>query len=179
MIYGILESQTVLLSDISRALKENISLKKTIERLSKNLKTLDKRNVVIDNYISDIKPYIDDNTVFCVDESEITKRNSKVLEAMGKVRDGSTGETNVNGYNCLEIAALTSKYNMPISVYSKLYSNVEKDFISENEEAFQGLNFIRERFNNKGIKALDRGYDDKKFYKYFTDNEETSGIALM
>ena len=172
MIYGILESQTVLLSDISRALKENISLKKTIERLSNNLKAFDKHNVVIDNYISEIKPYIDDNTIFCVDESEITKRNSKVLEAMGKVRDGSTGETNVNGYNCLEIAALTGKYNMPVSVYSKMYSNVEKNFISENEEALKGLNFIRESFDNKGIKALDRGYDNKKFYKHFIDNQE-------
>jgi hypothetical protein len=44
MIYGILENQTVLLSDISRALKENISLKKTIERLSNNLKAFDKHN---------------------------------------------------------------------------------------------------------------------------------------
>lgn len=172
MIYGILESQTVLLSEISRALKEDITLKKTIERLSNNLKTFDKHTNVVNNYITEINPYIDDDTVFCIDGSEITKRNSKVLEAMGKVRDGSTGETNVNGYNCLEIAALTSKYSMPVSVYSKMYSNIEKDFVSENEETFEGLNFIRKSFNNKGIKALDRGYDDKKFYKYFTDNKE-------
>ena len=172
MIYGISESQTVLLSGISRALKEDISLKKTIERLSNNLRTFDKQSVVINNYISEIKPYINDNTVFCVDGSEITKRNSKVLEAMGKVRDGSTGETNVNGYNCLEIAALTSKYSMPISVYSKMYSNIEKGFVSENEETFKGLNFIRQSFNNKGIKALDRGYDSRKFYEYFIDNKE-------
>jgi hypothetical protein len=172
MIYGILESQTVILSDISRALKEDITLKKTIERLSNNLRAFDKHNTVIRNYISEIIPYIDDNTIFCVDGSEITKRNSKALEAMGKVHDGSTGENNVNGYNCFEIAALTSKYNMPISVYSKIYSNFEKDFVSEDEEAFKGLNFIRESFNNKGIKALDRGFDNKKYYEYFTDNHE-------
>lgn len=35
--------------------------------------------------------------------------------------DGSTGETNVNGYNCLEIAVLTSKHNMPVSVYTQKY----------------------------------------------------------
>jgi len=172
IIYGILENQTVLLSEISRALKEDITLKKTIERLSNNLRSFNKHEEIIDNYLLTIKPHIDDNTVFCIDGSEITKRSSKVLEAMGKVRDGSTGETNVNGYNCLEIAALTSKYNMPVSVYSKIYSNVEEDFLSENEETFQGLNFIRDNFNNKGIKALDRGYDDRKFYKHFTDNEE-------
>ncbi|WP_127719686.1 hypothetical protein [Clostridium sp. AWRP] len=69
--------------------------------------------------------------------------------------------------NCLEIAALTSKYSIPVSVYSKMYSNIEKNFISENEEALKGLNFIRESFDNKGIKALDRGYDNKTFYKHF------------
>jgi hypothetical protein len=47
---------------------------------------------------------------------------------------------------------------------------VEKNFISENEKALKGLNFIRESFDNKGIKALDRGYDNKKFYKHFFEN---------
>jgi len=41
MIYGFLHSQSVLLSEISRGLKENILLKKTIERLSRNLENFD------------------------------------------------------------------------------------------------------------------------------------------
>jgi len=104
MLYGILESNSVLLSNIARALKEKITLKKLIERLSRNLNSFSDGKLVNDNYISHIKHDINDNTVFCVDGSDITKRKSKKLEALGKVRDGSTGETNINGYNMFEIA---------------------------------------------------------------------------
>ena len=92
MMYGFLESNSILLSNIARALKENILLKKTIERLSRNLSSFDETNQLVENYIDTIQPFIDDNTIFCIDGSEITKPNSKVLENMGTVRDGSTGK---------------------------------------------------------------------------------------
>ena len=38
MLYGLSKNQSVMLSDISRALDENIKLNYTIDRLSKNLK---------------------------------------------------------------------------------------------------------------------------------------------
>lgn len=88
------------------------------------------------------------------------------------VRDGSTGETNVNGYNILEVTALTDKYKMPISAYSKIYSNACEDFKSENTETLKALDFIRTHFGNIGIKALDRDYDNNLFYEYFTNNSE-------
>lgn len=172
MMYGFLESNSILLSNIARTLKEDILLKKTIERLSRNLSSFDETDQLVENYIDTIQPFINDNTIFCIDGSEITKRNSKVLEDMGTVRDGSTGETNVNGYNILEIAALTNKYGMPVSVYSKVYSNVCEDFKSENTETLKSLEFIRTHFGNIGIKALDRGYDNNQFYEYFTNNNE-------
>ncbi|MCG4583630.1 hypothetical protein L0P54_11600, partial [Anaerosalibacter bizertensis] len=172
MMYGFLESNSILLSNIARALKEDILLKKTIERLSRNLSSFNETDQLVENYINTIQSLINDNTIFCIDGSEITKPNSKVLEDMGTVRDGSTGETNVNGYNILEIAALTNKHDMPISVYSKIYSNVCKDFKSENTETLKSLEFIRAHFGNVGIKALDRGYDNNQFYEYFTNNNE-------
>lgn len=172
MIYGLLESNSVHLSNISRALKEDISLKKTIERLSRNLSNLNEIFEINENYTNQIQSFIDKDTIFCVDGSEFIKPHSKSLESMGTVRDGSTGNTNVNGYNIFEIAALTSKHNMPLSVYSKVYSNAEKDFKSENFETLQGLKFISSHFGNLGIKALDRGYDNMKFFQYFIQNEE-------
>jgi len=51
MIYGLLQSQSVLLSEISRAQKENILLKKSIERLSRNLENFDEQEKLIDEYI--------------------------------------------------------------------------------------------------------------------------------
>lgn len=172
MLYGFLESKSVHLSNIARSLNEPILLKKTIERLSRNLSNFSEIEEISGGYIDEIKPLIDENTIFCVDGSEFVKPHSKALESMGTVRDGSTGETNINGYNVMEVAALTSTYGMPVSVYSKVYSNAEKDFKSENSETLEGLRFISTHFGTRGIRALDRGYDNKLFYQYFIENEE-------
>src|SRR5690554_3752963 len=62
-LYGLLEKQTVLLSEIARALKEDILLKKTIDRLSRNFKNFDEQEKLTDNYINTIDTLIDENTI--------------------------------------------------------------------------------------------------------------------
>ncbi len=141
-MYDFLESDSVPLSNIARILKEDILLKKIIERLSRNLSGFNEINKLTKNYIDSVKLFIDDSTIFCIDGSEITKRNSKVLEDMGTVRDGSTGETNVNGYNILEVAALTSKYKMSVSVYSKIFSNASKVSRVKTLKPLKPLNWL-------------------------------------
>ena len=172
MIYGFLQSQSVLLSEISRGLKENILLKKTIERLSNNLENFDDQEKLIEDYIKEIKPHINDNTVFCCDKSDLVKPHSYELELLDRVRDGSKGKTE-KGYDTFEIAALTENKELPIEIYSRIYSSLEKGFKSQNIEAFNGLNFVEKHFGKKGIYALDRGYDANSFYEYFSgDNKD-------
>ena len=109
MIYGLLEGNKTHLSEIARSLKEPITLKKTIERLSRNLHDFDDGNQVMENYIDIVKQNIkDDYSVIIVDNSDIAKPCSKKLEALADVRDGSTGEI-VKGYQTIEAAVLTSK----------------------------------------------------------------------
>jgi len=171
-LYGLLENQSVLLSEIARALKEEITLKKTIERLSRNLENLKNINQIRNNYIESIKHLISDDTIFCCDKSDIVKSASKKLEALDRVHDGSTGET-ADGYDTFEITALTDKQQMPVSIYTRLYSSLEKGFKSQNIETLKGLNFIKKHFGYKGIYALDRWYDNNLFFKEFTkENEE-------
>ncbi len=52
MIYGLLEGNKTHLSEIARSLKESITLKKTIECLSRNLHNFDNGKAVMDNYIN-------------------------------------------------------------------------------------------------------------------------------
>lgn len=167
MFYGMLESNSVLLSDIARALKEKIALIKVINRISRNLNNFIDGKLIWDNYIHQIKHDISDNTIFCVDDSDITKRKSQKLEALCKVRDGSTGQSNVNGYKMFEIAAITKNFKMPIPVYTKIYSSLEKNFESQNSETLEGLDYVRKTFNKKGIFTLDRGFDADKYFEYF------------
>jgi len=171
MFYGLLGSGSVLLSEISRSLEESITLKKTIERLSRNLKTFDKVEEIQSNYIKEVSKVINDETVFCIDHTDIAKPKSKELESMGRVRDGSTGKIE-NGYKILEIAALTKENKMPISVYSRVFSPEEDNYISENRETLDAFRYLSKEFGNIGIRTLDRGFDNKKLYEYFIDANE-------
>jgi hypothetical protein len=171
MVYGLLQSQSVLLSEISRGLKENILLKKTIERLSNNLENFNDQEKLIEDYVNEIKPHINDNTVFCCDKSDLVKPHSHELELLDRVRDGSTGETE-KGYDTFEIAALTENKELPVEIYSRIYSSLEKGFKSRNIEALKGLNFVEKHFGKKGVYALDRGYDANIFFEYFSKSNK-------
>ncbi|HMA60444.1 MAG TPA: transposase [Halanaerobiales bacterium] len=171
MIYGLLKGQSVLLSNIARSLKEDILLKKTVERLSRNLENFDQQEELMTDYLNKVKPNINDNTVFCCDKSDVVKPYSKKLEALDRVRDGSKGETE-KGYDTFEIAALTDNKRLPIELYSHIYSSLEPGFKSRNVEAKKGLNFVEKHFGKKGIYALDRGYDANLYYEYFSDGNK-------
>ena len=121
LIYGLICSSSSYLSEIARSLKENITLKKTIERLSNNLTNFDKekRDYVWNNYVDKIKDKIDDNTVFWFDPGDLGKKNSKKLENLDLIKDGSTGEY-INGYKMIEVAALTRREKLPIPVHASL-----------------------------------------------------------
>ena len=60
MIYGILAGNKLHLSEIARSLNENITLKKTIDRLSRNLSAFKEKETVMKNYISEVKKQINE-----------------------------------------------------------------------------------------------------------------------
>ena len=134
MLYGILEGNKLHLSEIGRSLKENISLKKTIDRLSRNLNSFKGREAVMDNYIAFVKQNIkEDYAVIIVDGSDIAKPAAEKMEALSDIRDGSTGEM-ARGYLTVEAAVLSKEGKMPLPVYERVFSAKEAGFISETHE---------------------------------------------
>jgi hypothetical protein len=166
MLYGILESQSTHLSNISRALKEETTLKKTIDRLSRNLNRFTDNDLLIENYMKIVKKYTSKLSVLIIDNGDISKPNGKVFDSLCKVRDGSTGKC-VSGYHLLEISALTKNEKMPMPVYSHVYSSTDKDFMSEDNEVLKGLKHLTKHFSKNGIRTMDRGYDANAYYRYF------------
>lgn len=171
MIYGIFHSQSCHLSKIGRALNENIKLKKTIDRLSRNLNDFENGDILIENYLKTVKSQINDKTILIVDGSDITKTYTTKMEGISKVRDGSTGEYKL-GYHTLGITALTPERKMPIPVYTNVYTPKEQGFISDDDEILKGLKFLGKHFSKKNIRAFDRGYDNNTYYKYLIKNDE-------
>ena len=63
MIFGIISSKNCKLTKIGCALKEDIALKKTVERLGRNLSAFSNEETLMDNYIDTVKKYISDETL--------------------------------------------------------------------------------------------------------------------
>jgi len=171
MIYGVLCSQSCHLSKIARTLDETISLKKTIERLSRNLSEFTAGMKLFANYIKKVKNCITDRSILIIDDGDITKPCSFKLEGLGIVRDGSTGEFGT-GYHMLDITALTPEQKAPIGIYSRVYSTSEKGFVSATAETLTALKFLRKHFKKTNIRAFDRGFDTNDFYEDLIDHCE-------
>jgi len=166
MMYGLAKGKSVLLSDIAHALEEPIDKIQTIKRLSSCLEEFHEDNQLLENYGQIIKAHLrEKNNLIIVDNSEIVKPYSNKTEALGQVRDGSTGKIE-KGYWTTNMIAVGKKTKHPIPVYSYLYSSVEKEFKSANEETYKGLEHVRNVLDGKKATfVMDRDYDNVKVMK--------------
>ena len=171
VLYGIAASNSCHLTEIARALDEEITLKKTVDRLSRGLQQFSQHENLHKNYLRSVEKYIDDSTIFPIDGSDIAKPYSVAMEALHKVHDGSTGEI-VPGYMTFEITALTHKTKTPLPLYERVFSAAENEFVSEGVEILNGLRFLSKRFGHGGIRVMDRGFDANAYIRYFTKKKE-------
>ena len=181
MLYGISKSKDIILSSISEALDENISKINTIDRLSNNL-SLDLDESIFLNYCNLAFDALGDEPVFLVDDSDVTKPLGNKFEALGIVRDGSSKDKSYEkGYHHTEIVGLTNNFNQPISLFSKIHSSTQKEYISNNNVTYEGLNFVVTLLNERSLQGtfvLDRGYDSNDIFNYFFNKNQHFVIRL-
>ena len=171
MIYGILAGNKLHLSEIARSLKENITLKKTIDRLSRNLNAFRDQDSLMHNFTLVKRHVKEDYAIIIIDNSDIAKPASRKLEALSEIRDISTGEV-TQGCLTIDAAVLSEKGKMPLPVYEKVFSASEKGFISETHENLCCLKSLSKNFTPKCVRTLDRGFDANDYYRYFLKRGE-------
>lgn len=181
MIYGISKSKDILLSSIAGALKETSKKIYTIDRLSDNL-TNDLSSSIDENYCNLAMDALGENPVFLIDDSDIVKPLGEKFEDLGIVRDGSSKNKNYEkGYHHTEIVGLTQNMKQPISLFSKIHSSTQKEFVSANNVTYEGINKIvtlLEKRHQKGIFVNDRGYDSNEIFKYYWEKKQYFVIRL-
>ena len=163
MVFGIQASKDVKLSNISRALGEPISLKKTEERLSRNLDTPGLGQAVNEQIAHAARRRIKKDTLIIVDPTDIRKEYARKMPFLGRVRDGSSGEL-VNGYwGCLAVACEAGKRKM-IPLHQRLWSIQAPDTVSENHQLLEIVETIQASVGQRGIYVMDRGGDRCRLY---------------
>lgn len=165
MNYGILASNSSLLTDIADKLHENTKKLSTVDRLSKNLQ-LGIPKIATKNYLLYVKTLCPKQPVIHIDDSDIVKPDGYKFESLGYVRDGSESTDTKNvfkkGYHVTEATVLTHN-NQPISIFSMIHSSKEKNFTSINNITFQAMERAKKLFG-KATFVMDRGYDDNKMF---------------
>ena len=173
MLFGIICANSCKLTEISRALKEPIALKKTTERLGRNLSDFSEKDraILMNDYLATAKSSIGLDTMILIDGSDVTKPCSPKMEAIGYVRDGDTGKF-APGYWTIGAVALSSENRQPIPVYENLYPCKKQGGLGATAETAKCLQNLRENFNADIPRVFDRGFDTQGIAKDLLENGE-------
>ena len=180
-LYGIAKSKSCLISNIARALKEDVKLKYVIERLCDNYSNLtdNEINIMKSNYYDEVKDLFHAEPIAIFDDSDIAKRYGKKFEDLDRVIDASSiNKEVVNGYHICEAVVLGKEQKQPISLYSEIYSCKSNSFISKNRYTFESIDTVRKVLNKKCNMIFDRGYDDNKIIDYIDTNGDYFVIRM-
>ena len=179
MTYGILASNSCLLTDIVDQLHEQAKKVNSVERLTRHLNKGTDPNA-LRSYLFQIRKWVPDQPVIHIDDSDITKPDGMKFESLGLVRDGSKSTASKTvyekGYHVTEACVLT-KNNHPVSFFSEIHSSKEKHFTSINDITFSAMERGAALFK-KATFVMDRGYDDNKMFLKLDELEQDYVIRL-
>lgn len=165
MTYGMLASESCLLTDIVDQLHESARKVNSVERLTRHLNQGIPKEA-LSSYLSLVRKWVPSEPVIHIDDSDIVKPDGYKFQDLGLVRDGSKStEKKIvyeKGYHVTEACVITSS-NHPVSIFSKIHSSKEKDFTSVNDVTFSAMERGRQLFG-KATFVMDRGYDDNKMF---------------
>ncbi|WP_096892216.1 hypothetical protein [Candidatus Scalindua japonica] len=100
LVYGTQASQSVVLTKVARVLEENISVKKTQERLSRQLGRKSLGSAVQHNLLKEGSSRIHRDTLLIFDPSDLRKKYAKKMENLCMIRDGSEKESGTGYWWC-------------------------------------------------------------------------------
>jgi hypothetical protein len=169
MTFGIQARGSVRLTEVGRALGEKISLKKTEERLSRQLGRRGLERRLQRRLMELAAPRIEDDTLLVLDLSDVTKKYAEKMENLGRVRDGSEKELGW-GYWTLNIVGASTKGTKLVPLYGRLFSHVDEGHESENIEIRDAIGEVAEVVDRRGIWVMDRGGDRGYLFKYLLSN---------
>lgn len=170
MIFGIQARGSVRLTEVGRALGENIPLKKTEGRLSRQLGRDHLDEYLQRRLIQQAASRIEEDTLLILDLSDVTKKYAQKMENLARVRDGSEKDLGW-GYWTVNIVGANTKGTKIVPLYGQLFSHAVEGHRSENEEIRTAIGEVAEGVGKRGIWVMDRGGDRGYLYQYLLHNK--------
>jgi hypothetical protein len=178
LVFGILCSQSSLLSKIARAVAEPEEVKVVYDRLDINLGRYDLSRPY-QRAQSEVLKRVDETFLFIFDPSEIVKPFALKMEGLSLVRDASDKPKKVKTANGkfvnvqplkpgypLRVAIAMSPVGDILPVELSLYSYASEFFISQNDETLQALETLIHKTNFLPTLVLDREFDSYSIIRH-------------
>jgi hypothetical protein len=178
-VYGIIASQSVMLTEIGRQQESHISLKKIEERFCRQLIKPQIWERLHNRLLSLAAKHIKDRTLLILDLSDLKKKYAEKMEYLATVRDGSEDGEFVDGYWTNQVIASEVGSNEITPLYYSLYSTKSPEFVSENEEIKKAMDMVGKAADNKGIWVIDRGADRDALYESLLANKRDFIIRMV
>ena len=180
MLFGIQSAQNVLLSEVVRALDEDITAKKTEDRLNRNLANKDIEAKVHAALVADAGRFVHDDTLLIIDPSDVQKPYAKKMELLSKVYDGSKGDVGDNlGYNACMAVACENGSRRIVPLHLRLWSKLAEGFKSDNDEVFDLIRGISSATGKRGVYVYDRGGDGDPTFDFFLEESLDFVVRLV
>src|SRR5699024_2995286 len=177
-IYGMIYSQSVMLTEIGRSLQTSVSLNKMEERFCRQLAKSWLWVIIHHNVLADAAPRVRDDTLLILDLSDLSKKYARKMEYLARVRDGSAGGEIINGYWTTQVvgAHLGSEQVLPLS--RELYSQEAPDFTSENTQIMNAIDMVSEYCEGRGLWVIDRGGDRRVLFEHLLGGERKKDFLI-
>jgi len=178
-IYGIMASQSVMLTEIGRQLESSVPLKKIEERFSRQLIKPRIWDRLHERILSLASNRVKEKTLLILDLSDLKKKYAEKMEYLAKVRDGSEGGEIVDGYWTNQVVASDVDSHEITPLYMSLYSQTSPDFTSENDEILKAIDQVGTAVQNRGIWVIDRGGDRDALYEPLLQKQRDFIIRMV
>jgi len=177
LIYGIQASKDIKLSNISRALQENIPLIKTEDRLSRNLGDDDFTEHINSQTLRLGDDKINDSMVTAIEPGDIRKPYAKAMEKLWGIWDASEGEKG-RGYHLCQVTAANLEHNKVVPLYCEAYSSEETGYTNSTDKVIKIIDKVIKYTHTKGTWSIDRMGDNNENINHFTNQKLQFVIRL-
>ena len=174
MLYGIQASKDIKLSNVARALQEQIPLIKTEDRLSRNLNQEDLTSDINGEILRLSKDKIDKDIVIAIDPGEIMKPYARSMEKLCAIYDGSEKKP-AQGYNLCQVTAANLQQNKLVPLYNEVFSSEEEGYVDKTEKVKGIISRVAQIIGKSGTWAMDREGDDIGMIEHF----EKEGLEFI
>ena len=166
MIFGLIASGSVLLTEVGRKLPAQISLHAVEKRLSRQLGSERWDEAALaERYVAWVASQIKASTVLALDTSDIRKAYAEKMECLGYVHDGSTGEI-ATGYWLLVVEAHQAEGQRQ-GIYLQAWSAHSEAFESENREILSAIELVEQFAPQRALWVIDSGGDRSRLHQEF------------